>query len=66
MLWSFVPPEARSAFLDAYGTIGEAQLLRSRVLAIGLCAVLARYGRHEGLASVEREALAGLQRATVA
>jgi aminoglycoside phosphotransferase (APT) family kinase protein len=63
LLWSFVPPEGRGAFLEAYGEVSEAQLLRARVLAIQLCAVLARYGhveRHEG---VEREGLAGLDRA---
>jgi aminoglycoside phosphotransferase (APT) family kinase protein len=63
LLWSFVPPQGRAAFLDAYGAVNEAQLLRARVLALGLCAVLARYGRHEGFAGVEREALAGLERA---
>jgi hypothetical protein len=35
------------------------------VLAIQLCAVLARYGRLEGLEGVEREALSGLERALV-
>jgi aminoglycoside phosphotransferase (APT) family kinase protein len=64
LLWSFVPPEGRRAFLDAYGRpLEEAQLLRARVLAIQLCAVLARYGRLEGAAGVEREALLGLERA---
>jgi hypothetical protein len=33
------------------------------VLAIFLCAVLALYGTHEGMDSVKREALAGLDRA---
>ena len=63
LLWSFVPPEGRGAFLDVYGPVTEAQLLRARVLAIQLCAVLARYGHHERLTGVEREALAGLSRA---
>jgi aminoglycoside phosphotransferase (APT) family kinase protein len=65
LLWSFVPPEGRSAFLDAYGPVNEAQLLRARVLAIQLCAVLAHYGRLEGNAGVEREALAGLERTLI-
>lgn len=65
LLWSFVPPDGRGAFLHAYGEVNEAQLLRARVLAIHLCAVLARYGRLEGLAGVEREGLAGLKRALV-
>jgi aminoglycoside phosphotransferase (APT) family kinase protein len=63
LLWSFVPPDGRDAFLDAYGDVNEAQLLRARVLAIQLCAVLARYGRLEGLDGVEREGLEGLERA---
>jgi hypothetical protein len=33
------------------------------VLAVNLMAVLARYGRDEGMAGVETEALAGLERA---
>jgi aminoglycoside phosphotransferase (APT) family kinase protein len=65
LLWSFVPPDGRDAFLDAYGEVNEAQLLRARVLAIQLCAVLARYGGLEGLEGVEREGLEGLERALV-
>ena len=65
LFWSFVPPEGRETFLDAYGEVNEAQLLRARVLAVQLCAVLARYGRLEGLEGVEREALSGLERALV-
>ena len=65
LLWSFVPPDGRGAFLDAYGPVNDAQLLRARVLAIQLCAVLARYGRLEGLEGVEREALSGLERALI-
>lgn len=60
LLWSFVPPGGRDAFLAEYGEVNEAQLLRARVLAIQLCAVLARYGRLEGNEGVEREALRGL------
>lgn len=43
----------------------DEQPLRARVLAFGLSATLARYAHAEGLASVEREALAGLERAAV-
>jgi len=63
LLWSFVPPEGRAAFLSTYGPVNQAQLLRARVLAIQLCVVLAHYGRVEGNAGVEREAVAGLERA---
>jgi aminoglycoside phosphotransferase (APT) family kinase protein len=65
LLWSFVPPEGRAAFLDAYGPVNEAQLLRARVLAFQLCAVLAHYGHKEGVAGVEREGLGGLARAAL-
>ena len=63
LLWSFVPPEGRTAFLDAYGPVDEAQLMRARVLAVQLFAALAHYGRVEGNAGVEREAVGGLERA---
>jgi aminoglycoside phosphotransferase (APT) family kinase protein len=63
LLWSFVPPESRLAVREAYGPLDEAQLLRARVLALSLCAALAGHARAEGLAEVEREALAGLARA---
>jgi aminoglycoside phosphotransferase (APT) family kinase protein len=63
LVWSFVPPEGRAAFLETYGPVKEAQLLRARVLAIQLCAALAEYGRIEGNAGVEREAVSGLERA---
>jgi hypothetical protein len=43
--------------------VSDEQLLRARVLAIFLCAVLALYAHHEGLPAVAREALRGLQRA---
>jgi aminoglycoside phosphotransferase (APT) family kinase protein len=65
LYWSFVPPEGRSAFVDAYGPVGDSQLLRARVLAIGLCALLARYGHLEGLEGVEREGVKGLARTFV-
>jgi aminoglycoside phosphotransferase (APT) family kinase protein len=61
--WSLFTPEPRRAFLAAYGPVTEEQLLRARVLALFLSAVLAVYGHREGLAAVEREALAGLARA---
>jgi aminoglycoside phosphotransferase (APT) family kinase protein len=63
LLWSLFPPECRSAFLDAYGPVDDAQLLRARVLALCLCAILAAYAHDEGMPGVEREALAGLERA---
>jgi aminoglycoside phosphotransferase (APT) family kinase protein len=64
LYWCALSPAGREAFLDAYGPVSEEQLLRARVIAVFLCAVLARYGAAEGLATVEREALDGLRRAS--
>jgi aminoglycoside phosphotransferase (APT) family kinase protein len=63
MLWSFVPPSGRAAFLDAYGALDEAALLRSRVIALMIGAVLALYARDEQQAQLERPALAMIERA---
>ena len=63
LVWSFFPPPVRVDFLDEYGPVSEESLLRARVLAVCLNAILASYGRHESLPAVEREALGGLQRA---
>ena len=63
LLWSFVPPAGRGPFLDAYGSVDDAQLVRARVLALSLSSALAAYGRTEGLAAVEREGVEGLERA---
>jgi aminoglycoside phosphotransferase (APT) family kinase protein len=63
LLWSFLPPESRPAFLEEYGPVDEAQLLRARVLALSICAALALYAHAEDLPNVEREAFAGLARA---
>jgi aminoglycoside phosphotransferase (APT) family kinase protein len=62
LLWSFFPAAGRAAFLAEYGPVSEAQLLRARVLAVNLSVILAVYGRDEGMRSVEREALDGLDR----
>ena len=63
MLWTFVPPSGRSAFLQAYGQVDDAALLRSRVLALMMGAVLARYARDESEPQLERAALAAIERA---
>jgi aminoglycoside phosphotransferase (APT) family kinase protein len=62
LYWSFVPHEGREAFLDAYGPVSETQLLRAKVLAIQLCAVLAHYGHSEGQPAILRAGLDGLER----
>ena len=63
LLWSLLPAQARPGFLDAYGPVSPDQLLRARVLALFLNAVLAIYAHHEGMAALEREAIEGLARA---
>jgi aminoglycoside phosphotransferase (APT) family kinase protein len=65
LVWSVLPPEGRPAFIATYGLISEEQLLRARLLAINLCAALPVYAHHEGMDNVEREAIAGLERASV-
>jgi aminoglycoside phosphotransferase (APT) family kinase protein len=62
LFWSLLPPAGRSEFIAEYGPIADDQLVRSRVLALNLCAILALYGHHEGMPAVKAEALAGLDR----
>jgi aminoglycoside phosphotransferase (APT) family kinase protein len=61
--WSVLPPAGRREFVGEYGEPAEDQLVRARVLALCLCAILAVYGHRERMAAVEREAIAGLRRA---
>ena len=61
--WSLLPTGARARFFDAYGPIDDEREVRARVLAVRLCAMLAKYARSVGYASLEREALAGVGRA---
>jgi aminoglycoside phosphotransferase (APT) family kinase protein len=61
--WSLLEPSQRPAFLEAYGDVSEEQLLRARLLAFSICAAVAWQAHGEGLAKVEREAVAGLNRA---
>jgi aminoglycoside phosphotransferase (APT) family kinase protein len=63
LYWSLLPPDARLDFLVAYGRVTDEQLLRARVLALFLGATLAVYAHHEGMADLERETIAGLDRA---
>lgn len=62
LYWSVLPAEGRAAFRDAYGTISTDQLLRARILALFLCGILAVYGHHDGMPTLRREALLGLDR----
>jgi aminoglycoside phosphotransferase (APT) family kinase protein len=63
VVYAFLPPEARAAFFAEYGEASEAALLRARVLALDISAILVRYGHDEGNRPVEEEALASLDRA---
>jgi aminoglycoside phosphotransferase (APT) family kinase protein len=62
LTWSVLPPDARSAFFAEYGDVDDARLLRARVVALHLGTALLEYAHHEGLAPIEREALASLER----
>lgn len=62
LYWSFIPAEERPAFLSAYGPVDEGDLLRARVLALSLNALLAVYGYDTRRAAVAREAIASLER----
>ena len=63
MLWSFVPPSGRAAFLDAYGTADRAMLLRARALALMMGALFALYARDQD-PGLEPAALAMIERAS--
>ena len=60
LYWSLLPDDGRAAFLDAYGVATDEQLLRARVLAFFLSAMIVTYARHEGGRRLETAALAGL------
>jgi aminoglycoside phosphotransferase (APT) family kinase protein len=62
LYWAAFSETARDEFRAAYGPIRSDQLLRARILSLFLCGTLAVWGRVEGVQSVEREALAGLER----
>jgi aminoglycoside phosphotransferase (APT) family kinase protein len=63
LFWSAFSPAAREAFVRAYGPIADERLLRARVFALFISAILARYAHDEALVAVERAAIAGLERA---
>jgi aminoglycoside phosphotransferase (APT) family kinase protein len=62
LYWSVLPASGRQEFLERYGPLTEDQLLRGRVLALFLCAVLAVYGHDLGMEALRHEAVAGLAR----
>jgi aminoglycoside phosphotransferase (APT) family kinase protein len=62
LYWALLPREGRAAFVEGYGQIDEGELVRGRLLSLFLCGSLAVYGHHEGLPSLERDAVAALER----
>lgn len=60
--WSYFSAEGRDAFLRAYGPVADERLLRGRVFALFICAVLALYGHDESRPQIQRAALVGLER----
>lgn len=62
LYWFGLPPAAREDFLARYGRPSEEQLLRARVVATFMCAVLAAYGARTRREEIVREALGGLAR----
>ncbi len=65
LAYAFLPLAAREVFFAEYGAISEESEIRARVVALSLGAILARYGRDEGLPEIEQEALASLDRAVI-
>jgi aminoglycoside phosphotransferase (APT) family kinase protein len=64
LAWGLLPRAARDEFFDEYGPVTDESLLRARVVALFLNAVLARYGSAEGMPTIAAEAVAGLRRAS--
>jgi aminoglycoside phosphotransferase (APT) family kinase protein len=62
LVWSVLPPAERDSFFAEYGEVDDATLLRARVVAVFLSTALLEFAHHEGLRSIEREALASLER----
>jgi aminoglycoside phosphotransferase (APT) family kinase protein len=63
--WSLLTPAGRERFLAEYGWVTDEQLLRARVLAIGLDSMLARYAHEVGDPRLERGTTAALERTLV-
>jgi aminoglycoside phosphotransferase (APT) family kinase protein len=64
LYWGHLPPDARPAFLEAYGGASDDQLLRARVLAVFLWATIAEFAHEGRMPALLEEALGGLDRAT--
>ena len=62
LVWMLLAPAGRERFLEEYGRVEDAALLRARVLALFLGLILALYARDVGHARLERESVAALER----
>jgi aminoglycoside phosphotransferase (APT) family kinase protein len=62
LYWCLFSPAGRREFIRTYGDVSGDDLLRARVLALNLCAILADYARASGMNWLEREAVGGLER----
>jgi aminoglycoside phosphotransferase (APT) family kinase protein len=62
IVWSVLPPDARSSFAAEYGPISDETVLRARTLAVSLTASLAQQAHVDGMEVLEQEGLAGLAR----
>jgi hypothetical protein len=60
---SLFSPGARKVWRRVYGEVSHDALLRTRVLALFLNAMLAMYARDQGLPGLEAESLRGVERA---
>ena len=65
LYWSLFGPAARESFRAAYGELGEATLVRARLLALFLNATLAIYARAEGMPALEAETAQGIERTLI-
>jgi aminoglycoside phosphotransferase (APT) family kinase protein len=65
LYWSAFPRAARERFIAAYGHVDDATLLRARVLALFLNAMLAEYARTERMPELEAETRSGVERTLV-
>ena len=65
LAWSLLTPDARDRFYAEYRPVTDEQLLRSRVLAIVLDSMLARYAHDKGHVRLQQETVAALERALV-
>ena len=65
LVWSLLTPAGRLRFLAEYGQVTAEQHLRSRVLALVLDSMLVRYAHDSGHPSLQREAIAGLERTLI-